>query len=155
MEASFVVFRLYPHLSNRASRLIKSPKIYLSDSGLAAYLAGVKKMDAHEPLRGALLEGYVAQNLLAILAAHQPDARMTYWNVQGRFEVDFIIEFGRETVAVEVKHGSRIQESDMAGIKAYMAGSKNCKAGIVAYNGTQVVKVGEKIWGVPVSLLLS
>lgn len=155
MEASFVVFRLYPYLLNRASRLVKAPKIYLSDSGLAGYLAGVKKMDAHEPLRGAILEGYVAQNLLAILAAHAPEARLTYWNVQGRFEVDFIIEFGRETVAVEVKHGSRIHDSDIAGIKAYIAGSTNCKAGIVAYNGTQVIKVAEKIWGVPYSLLLS
>jgi uncharacterized protein len=155
MEASFVIFRLYPHLSNRTSRLIKSPKIYLSDSGLAAYLAGIKKLDTHESLRGAILEGYVAQNLLGILSVHHPEAKMTYWNIQGRFEVDFILELGRETVAVEVKYGSRIHENDMAGLKAYMGTSKNCKAGIIAYNGVELIKLSDKIWGVPLALLLS
>jgi uncharacterized protein len=155
MEASFILFRLHPHLSNRTSRLIKSPKIYLSDSGLAAYLAGVKELDTHEPLRGALLENYIAQNLLGILSVHHPDARMTYWNIQGRFEVNFILEFGRKTLAIEIKNGSRIHENDISGLKAYMAGSQYCLAGIVAYNGTEVLKLSNKIWGVPISLLLS
>jgi uncharacterized protein len=155
MEASFTIFRIFPHLSNRTSRLIKSPKIYVSDSGLAAYLAGVKKLDSHEPLRGAILENYVAQNLLAILSVYYPDAKMTYWNIQGRFEVDFILEFGRETLAIEVKHGSRIHGNDITGLNAYMAGSKSCKAGIIAYNGTEVIKLSEKVWGVPIALLLS
>ncbi|KJJ85229.1 ATPase (AAA+ superfamily) [Candidatus Omnitrophus magneticus] len=155
MEASFVIFRLFPHLSNRTKRLIKSPKIYFSDSGLAAYLAGVKKLDNHEPLRGAFLENYVAQNLLEIISVYYPDAKITYWNIQGRFEVDFILELGRETVAVEVKYGSRIHENDIAGIKAYMSTSKSCSAGILVYNGTDVIKLSEKIWGVPISLFLS
>jgi len=155
MEASFVVFRLFPHLANRASRLIKSPKIYLADTGLAAYLAGVAKIDNLEPLRGALLENYVAQNLLGILSVHFPDARMTYWNIQGRFEVDFILELGRETMAIEVKNGSRINEKDLAGLKAYMASSSNCIAGILAYNGTDIIKMQDNLWAVPIALLLS
>lgn len=154
METSFVLFRIYPHLGSRSSRLIKSPKLYLSDAGLAAYLAGVKRLDANEPLRGALLENYVAQNLQGIISAHNPDIKITYWNIQGRFEVDFILEIGRETIAIEVKYGSRWQGSDLTALKAYVESANNCRAGILAYNGKEILKLKDKIWAVPIALLL-
>lgn len=155
MEASFILMRMPPHLRNRSSRLIKSPKLYLSDTGLASYLAGIKKLDVHEALRGALMENYLAQNLLGIFSAHSPDIKITYWNIQGRYEVDFIVEIDRETIAIEVKYGSRWQEGDLTGLKAYLDTSKNCRAGILAYNGTEVLRLADKIWAVPISLLLS
>ena len=155
MEASFVLTRIYPYLGNRSSRLIKAPKLYLSDTGLAAHLAGVKTIDAHEVLRGALLENYVMQNLQGIVSAHAPDVKIAYWNVQGRFEVDFILEIGRKTIAIEIKSGSRWNEKDLSGLTAYMNSSKNCLAGILAYNGTEVLKLKNKTWIVPISLLLS
>jgi len=155
METSFVIFRLFPHLRNRSSRLIKSPKLYLSDSGLAAYLAGIQKLDTTEPLCGALLESYVAQNLLSILSCHMPEANIAYWNIQGRHEVDFIVEIGRETIAIEVKHGTRWHERDLAGIKAYLESVKDCRAALLAYSGTEVLRLEDKIWAVPAALLLS
>lgn len=155
MEASFVLTRVHPYLGNRSSRLVKSPKLYLSDTGLAAHLAGVKKIDVHEVLRGALLENYVMQNLQGIISAHEPDVKITYWNVQGRFEVDFILEIGRKTIAIEIKNGGRWNKKDLAGLTAYMNSSKNCRAGILAYNGTELLKLKNKIWIVPISLLLS
>ena len=105
LEASFVVNRVPPFLGNRAARLIKSPKLFVCDAGLAAHLAGAgaERPDASDPLRGALLETYVAQNLAAILAAEWPGARLAYWHVQGRHEVDFVVESGRDCIAVEVK----------------------------------------------------
>lgn len=155
METSFIIFRLCPHLRNRSSRLIKSPKLYLADSGLASHLAGIKKLDAAEPLGGALLESYVAQNLLSVFSSHMPEANITYWNIQGRYEVDFIVETGRATIAIEVKHGTRWQERDLAGIKAYLESAKDCRAALLAYSGTEVLRLEDKIWAVPVSLLLS
>lgn len=155
METSFILSRMPPHLGNRSSRLIKSPKIYLSDTGLASYLAGIKSLDLNETLRGTFLENYVAVNLEGLFSAHYPDAKVTYWNIQGRYEVDFIIEIGSETVAIEVKNGSRWQERDLSGIKAYLSSSKRCRAAILAYNGNDVLKLEDRIWAVPVSLLLS
>lgn len=155
METSFILSRMPPYLGNRSSRLIKSPKIYLSDTGLASYLSGIKNLDLNETLRGTFLENYVAQNIEVIFSAHYPDAKLTYWNIQGRYEVDFIVEIGSETIAIEVKNGSRWQERDLAGIKAYLSSSKGCRAAILAYNGNEVVKLEDKIWAVPISLLLS
>lgn len=155
MEASFVLFRLPPHLRNRTSRLVKSSKVYLADTGLAAFLVGLRTIDEHEPLKGALWENYILQNLQSILSAHSPDAAVTYWNIQGRYEVDFIIEVENKTIAVEVKQGTRFRDDDLMGLKAYLASSKKCMGGLLAYNGTEVLKLDERMWAVPAGLLLS
>ncbi|MBI1942888.1 MAG: ATP-binding protein, partial [Betaproteobacteria bacterium] len=78
LEASFVIRRIAPFLANRASRLIKSPKLYIADSGLAGHLTGVDeaRFEAGDPLSGALRETYVAQNLAAILDSEWPEARL-------------------------------------------------------------------------------
>src|SRR6185295_9736525 len=81
LETSFVLARLPPFLQSRAARLIKSPRLFLTDSGLAAHLAAVTDLSvtAAEPMRGALFETYVWQNLAALLAAHLPQARLEFW----------------------------------------------------------------------------
>src|SRR3989338_1407214 len=155
MDASFILSRIQPHLKNKTTRLIKSPKVYLSDTGLSAYLEEIKDSNVNEMARGALLESYVAQNLEGIFSAYYPGAKITYWNIQGRYEVDFIIEVGGKTLAIEVKSGSRWKESELAGIKAYLASNKECLGGLLAYNGRDVLKLGKNIWAVPVNLLLS
>src|SRR3990167_1530314 len=155
METSFILSRIPPYLRNKTSRLIKAPKLYLSDTGLSAYLESIKESDLSDTTRGALLESYVAQNLAGILSAYYPDSKIAYWNIQGRYEVDFIIEIGGRTIAIEVKSGSRWKESDLQGLKAYLAGNKNCLGGLLAYNGHEVLKLSKNIWAVPVDLLLS
>lgn len=155
METSFILSRIQPYLKNKTSRLVKSPKLYLSDTGLSAYLEGIKDLNINETVRGALLESYVAQNLEGIFSAYYLDAKIAYWNIQGRYEVDFIIEVGGRTLAIEVKSGSRWKESDLQGLKAYLAGNKNCLGGLLAYNGHDLLKLGKNIWAVPVNLLLS
>lgn len=155
METSFILSRIQPYLRNKTSRLIKAPKLYLSDTGLSAYLESIKEPDLSETTRGALLESYVAQNLAGILSAYYPDSKIAYWNIQGRYEVDFIIEIGGQTIAIEVKSGSRWKESNLQGLKGYLASNKNCLGGLLAYNGHEVLKLSKNIWAVPVDLLLS
>lgn len=154
LEASFIIYRINPYLRSRASRLIKSPKLYLGDSGIACYLAGIEELE-RESLKGAMFETYVAQNLMGIITARWPRAEMYFWNVQGRHEVDFIIEDGHKCLAIEVKAAERWQDRDVAGLRAFLSATPHCKAAIFAYNGTEVVNLGEKIWAVPTSLLLS
>lgn len=157
MEASFIIRRLGPYLSNRASRLIKSPKMYMSDSGLACYLAGVNDASAlaDDPLSGAMFETYAAQNLEAILAAHWPHARLAFWNVQGRHEVDFVIEAGRDCLAIEVKSASRWTDKALSGLRAFLAATPGCRAAILAHNGSAAVRLGDRLWAVPLGMLLS
>ncbi len=156
LEASFVITKLSPYLRNRASRLIKSPKIYVSDSGLACFMAGIDQidMDNKESLLGAIFETYVAQNLLAIIGSRWKEARLYFWSVQGRHEIDFIVEVGRHCLALEVKSSARWEKRDLLGLEAFLAVTPHCKAAVLCHNGTQAVRLGEKIWALPLGLLL-
>ncbi|GAB4487419.1 MAG: DUF4143 domain-containing protein [Thermodesulfovibrionales bacterium] len=153
-EASCIIQRVSPYLKNRASRLIKSPKLYFSDSGLAGYLSGAES-GGTEHLRGGLFETYVAQNLLSIIDARWPEAGMYFWHVQGRYEVDFVIESGSSCLAVEVKSSTRWSDRDLAGLGAFLSATPGCVAAVLAYNGPEMVKLGERLWAVPLGLLLS
>ncbi|MDI6809691.1 MAG: ATP-binding protein [Candidatus Eisenbacteria bacterium] len=157
LEASFIIYRLSPYLRNKATRLIKSPKVYMSDSGLASYLAGVDSIESasREPLMGAMFETYVAQNLSSMVDARWPEARLHFWNVQGRYEVDFVLEVGNKCIAIEVKAASRWVERDLAGLRTFLAATPQCVAAILAYNGAEPVRLGEKVWAIPLGLLLS
>jgi predicted AAA+ superfamily ATPase len=156
-EASFLITRIPPYLGNRSSRLIKSPKLYLSDSGLAAYLSGLEPSASirSDPLYGAMLETYAAQNLLAILAARWPGASLHFWTVQGRHEVDFVIEAGHSCIALEIKAAARWRDRDLAGLKAFLAATPHCRAALLCHGGRDAVQLGPKLWALPASLLLS
>ena len=155
MEASCVFFRVAPFLKNPSARLIKSPKFYLSDSGLACFLAGIEALTADDPRKGAMVETYVAQNLAGILQSAWPRAGMFFWSIQGRHEVDFVIEAGNRCLAVEVKAGARWEKEDLAGLKTFVATTPHCVAGILGYNGSTPVRLGDRLWAIPLGLLLS
>jgi predicted AAA+ superfamily ATPase len=129
----------------------------VSDAGIAAHLCGVTDggLQDDEPLRGALLETYVAQNLRAMLEARWPAARLSFWHVQGRYEVDFVIEAGRECLAVEVKSSGRWTERDLAGLRAFLDCTRRCRAAILAYAGDAAVQLGDRLFAVPLATVLS
>ncbi|MEN8263942.1 MAG: ATP-binding protein [Nitrospirota bacterium] len=154
LEASFITNRINPYLKNRASRLIKSPKLYISDSGLACYLAGIKSLES-EQIKGAMLETYVAQNLCGIIDSAWPEAQLYFWNVQGRYEVDFIVEAGNRCLAIEVKSGARWDNRDLSGLKAFLQATPHCIGAVLACNVRETVKLGKRIWAIPISVLLS
>lgn len=156
LEASFVMRRLPPFLANRATRLIKSPKLYIADSGLACHLTGIdeSRLTAGDPLSGALLETYVAQNIIANLDADWSEARLSYWHVQGRHEVDFVIEAGRDCIAIEVKAAARWNDRDLAGLRAFLDKTPRCRAAFLAYGGSEVVKLADRLWAAPLAAVL-
>ena len=157
LETSYVVYRMSPYLRNRASRLIKSPKLYLSDAGLACHLAGVVESGGRllEAFKGSAFETYVAQNLSGIIDAAWPGARLHFWTVQGRHEVDFVIEAGSSCIAIEAKSGTRWTDRDLSGLKAFLAATPHCKAAILAYNGVDAVSLGQKLWALPLAAIIS
>jgi predicted AAA+ superfamily ATPase len=120
-------------------------------------LTGVSELEAtaDEPLRGALFETYVFQNLAGILGAHLPKAELGFWSVQGRHEVDFVVTHGRRSIAIEIKAGTRFRDRDFSGLRSFAAKTPGVQACVLAYNGTEAVRLGDSLFAIPLGLLLS
>jgi uncharacterized protein len=106
LETSFQLVRLAPFAVNRTKRLVKSPKIYWSDVGLARHIAGGEVTGAH-------LENLVLSDLLAWRELLTPRPEIRYWRTQTQEEVDFVIEAGRTLLPIEVKATTRPSYRDI------------------------------------------
>ena len=110
LQASFLVMLVRPHFANVSKRLIKSPKLYFCDSGLAAWLLGIREPGqvAGHPLRGGLFENWVITELIKEQAARGEEPRVHFWRDKEGHEVDAVVESGTRLHAIEIKSGQTI-----------------------------------------------
>lgn len=108
LEKTFLVRRLTPFFRNIGKRLVKSPKIYLRDTGLLHHLLGIATLDDLDghPARGASFETLVIEDLLRREALAHPTSRATFFRTATGLEADLVIERDRSVFAVEIKAGS-------------------------------------------------
>lgn len=121
LEACYITYRLHPYFENFGKRVIKSPKIYFCDVGLAAYLLGIENRNqiSRDPLRGNLVENLVVMELMKARFNRGLDPRLYFYQVSGRTEVDLIFQRGRELVPIEVKSSKTFHVSFLQGIKKF------------------------------------
>lgn len=121
LEASYLIFLLRPHHRNFGKRLIKTPKLYFLDTGIAAHLLGINaltQLDAH-PLRGHLFENMVvAEYWKAAMNAGRTDA-VYFWRDSTGNEVDLLIEDGMRLIPVEIKAGATLNGDFLRGLKRF------------------------------------
>lgn len=105
LEASYVVFHLQPYYRNFGKRLVKSPKIYFTDVGLAAYLLGITQSSQvfRDPLMGGLFENLVVLDLLKTKFNFQLPQNFYYIRDNGGIEVDLVLEDNRKLNLLEIK----------------------------------------------------
>lgn len=106
LQASHIVFLLRPYFSNLAKRLVKSPKLYFYDTGLAAYLMGIESADDlyEDESMGRLFECAVIAEVSKRLYARKKTPRLSFWRDDHKQEIDLLIERGRNIArAVECK----------------------------------------------------
>jgi predicted AAA+ superfamily ATPase len=105
LEASYIVFRLPPFFANLGKRLIKSPKLYFYDTGLAATLLNIEspgQLESH-PLRGALFESWVVSEIAKAHLHRGKRPRLFFYRDSGGLEIDLILERGTDLLLVEIK----------------------------------------------------
>lgn len=97
-----LVRRLQPWFVNVGKRLVKSPKVYIRDSGILHALLGIRDLDdlLGHPVAGGSWEGFVVENLLA---AAPPDAEAHFYRTAAGAEIDLLLKFGKEMWAIEIK----------------------------------------------------
>lgn len=137
LEASFIIFRLFPYFENFGKRLVKTPKIYFSEIGLAAWLLNLKSTDlvGRDPLIGSLFENLVIVEALKARfnSGNEPD--LYFFRDQRGFEIDLLLAENRKLYPFEIK-SSRTYSSDFAAnLKKFSEREEKIQAGAVIYAG--------------------
>lgn len=123
LERSYIVFRLEPYYANVGRRLIKSPKLYFYDVGLASYLVGIQMADqlATHPLRGALFENMVVVEALKYRFNRGYRSNLSFFRDARGLECDLFYETGRGVGAIEIKAGSTVTSDYFRGLNRVAA----------------------------------
>ncbi|MBI4249846.1 MAG: ATP-binding protein [Elusimicrobia bacterium] len=149
LEGAFVIRRLKPYHANVGKRLVKSPKLYIRDTGILHCLLGLRSPADLEgwPGIGASFEGLVVEEL-AVRMGIVGGGSMFYWRTQAGAEADLILEVGRKRLAVEIKTGQGLDPRRLAGLKSCMA-DLELRRGVVLYGGAERLKLGHGIEAIP------
>lgn len=156
LERTFLLERLLPWHSNRLSRLVKTPKLHMGDTGLACALLGVdaKALANDRELLGQLAETFAYQELRRQADWLETPSRFFHYRDKDKVEVDIVIERGASVAGAEVKAGSTVKESDFRGLrKLAKATGDHFAGGVVLYDGETCVSFGERLYAVPLRLL--
>src|SRR5690606_17931345 len=144
LETSYLLVRLPAYAVNRTKRLIKSPKMYWGDTGVALHLAEVD-----EPA-GAHLENLVLHDLLAWRDARLDRTDLSYWRTVNGEEVDFVIETKGKLLPIEIKATTRPRIADAVHLRAFGAEyGKKARAGLLLHTGTMLEWLAPNVLAAP------
>lgn len=157
LERVFLLERLPPWHSNHLSRLVKTPKLHMGDTGLACALLG---MDGPQLYRnreslGPLLESFVLQELKRQASWYPQPVSFFHFRDRDGVEVDIVMERGAGLLAgIKVKAAATVTDADFRGLhKLKQAAGKRFTKGIVLYDGEISASFGEGFYAVPIRRL--
>ncbi|WP_295552329.1 ATP-binding protein [uncultured Pseudacidovorax sp.] len=138
LQTSYIVHVLPPWFTNTSKRLIKSPKLYFHDVGLACWLLGLRTPEqvSRDPLLGSLFENMVVMDALKTRFNQGESAEMYFFRDASGHEVDLLIPAGRRFRAVEVKAGATVNPDYFRGLRLFAEQFPEAvEAGVVVYGG--------------------
>jgi predicted AAA+ superfamily ATPase len=144
LETSYQLVRVPAYAVNRTKRLIKTPKLYWCDSGLALHLSGEA-----EP-RGAHLENLILTDLLAWRDTQVPHPEILYWRTAAGDEVDFIVEWKGKLLPIEVKATGKPRPADARGLTQFRGEYPDLAlTGLLLHTGPEVEWIAEGVLAAP------
>ncbi len=144
LETSYLLVRLPAFAVNRTKRLIKAPKLYWGDTGVALYLGG-----APEP-GGAAFENLVLCDLLAWRDSRLDRAELTYWRTATGEEVDFVVESGGQYLPIEVKTTANPRLADTASLRSFRTEyGRKARKGLLLHTGSKLEWLAPDVLAVP------
>ena len=139
LKASFVIYELKPFFENVGKRVIKSPKIYFTDTGLACFLLGIHRVEQVErdPLRGGIYENLIIAEVLKKKLNHGRTPDLYFFRDSHGSEIDLVVPEGRLLHPVEIKSAMTFSPEFLKGIRSFSnsVGDRLGQA-LVIYNGT-------------------
>lgn len=157
LERVFLASRLRPWHSNRISRLIKTPKVHIGDTGIACSLLGLdaESLRSDRKIFGQILETFVFQELHRQSSWSEVPHSFSHFRHKDGAEVDIVIERGmRQLVGIEVKLSATVVGKDFRGLRKLqeVTGSR-FKGGVVLYDGEDGLSFGENLMALPLRSL--
>jgi len=152
LEATFQVIVLRPYHVNIGKRLVKTPKVYFTDTGTLCHLAGLKDPEhaMAGPLGGAIFETAVLTEIVKTLASRGEDPRVYFWRTSAGVEVDLLVETGGVLVPIEVKLSSTPLPAMAAAIRALREDlSGKSGTGYVVPGGDVRLPLGPSVTAIP------
>jgi predicted AAA+ superfamily ATPase len=122
LEASYIVLLLQPHHRNFNKRLIKTPKLYFYDTGLAAWLLSLRdrrQLETH-PQRGALVENWVISEMIKTRFNRGLPSNLYFWRDRAGHEVDVLIDTATALIPVEIKSGHTVNSDYFNGLRHWL-----------------------------------
>lgn len=149
LEAGYVIFLLQPHHQNFGKRLVKTPKLYFHDSGLAAFLLGIRDPEhlSIHAARGALFENFVISELIKQRYNQGLASNLYFWRNNTGDEVDVVIEQGEKLIPIEIKSGQTFNADFLTGINKWLkiAGNTALTPQLVYGGGENMTRNGVEI----------
>lgn len=156
LEGSFLIRRLQPYHANIGKRLVKSPKLYLRDTGLLHHFLGIHEqsiLDVH-PARGASWESMIVEGLIAKWKEKDSSARLFYWRTAAGAETDLLVESQGKLHPYEVKIHSSPVLNDVRGLVGCME-DLGIVEGTVICNCMEPYPMGKGISAVPAKIAMT
>lgn len=144
LEASFLIFRLQPYFENFGKRVIKSPKIYFTDVGLATYLLDIHTTSqlSRDPLRGFLVENLVVLDFIKNRLNHGFEPSFYFYRDSNQQEIDLIYKSGNKIIPIEIKASKTFMPDFIKNIDFFQKLVKDrAPIGFVVYGGEQQQRV--------------
>lgn len=151
LETTCLLKRIPAYARSRTKRLLKAPKIYFIDPGLSSFLCGYFDEDSLKFSKeaGSIFEAMILLHLTVLSELLVPKAKIFYWRTVNGQEVDFVLEYGKKLIAVEVKLSANPDYKTLRGLQTFLLEYPETVIGIVIYSGNEVKYLGEKIIAVP------
>jgi predicted AAA+ superfamily ATPase len=156
LEATYQVFVLRPYFANVGKRLMKTPKVYFTDTGTLCFLAGLRDPDhaAAGPMGGAILETAVVSEIVKGLLHRGEDPQVYFWRTAAGSEVDVVLETGGRLVPIEVKLSATPRPAMAHGIEAFHADfGPKAAPGYVIHPGTVHLPLAPRVTALPFAAL--
>lgn len=150
LESAFMIRRLHPFYANVQKRLTKSPKVFIRDTGLLHFLAGLRTPSELStwPRRGSSFEGLVIEEIAAIARAKVVRPELFFWRTQAGAEVDLLVIDGERITPIEIKLGASIESRALLGLRSCMQ-DLGLERGWVVTSGTEARDLSNGIRTVP------
>lgn len=152
LEATYQVIVLRPYFVNVGKRLVKTPKVYFTDTGMLCYLAGLRDQEhaASGPMGGAILETAAVTEIFKTLIHRGADPHIYFWRTSAGTEVDIVVESGSKLFPIEVKLSSTPRPAMGSGIKTFREDfGERAAHGYVLHTGDICLPLGEGVTALP------